>query len=375
MVKKKTKEKQIDPRIKKLAKVLVDYSIAVKCRGLIIPKKGDAVKISSSVLAKDLILEIYRLVLKKGMYPSVNVGLPGMSKIYYENASDEQLKHFPKMAMYETKRTQAYIGIDAPKDTRDLAHINPKKLAMREKVTHKLSDYIVNEQTKIRRVSTDFPTKALAKDAGMSLKEFEDLLYGATNIDWNKEKKRLYKIEKLFHGGKEVRIVGKNTDITLGIKGRKFVIDAGEENMPGGEMFCAPLETKTNGKILFTYPSIRDGRKISGIYLEFKDGQVVKAKASQNEDYLKEMLKIKGAKIVGELGIGCNTRVKRYTNDLLFDEKIGGTIHLALGMSYKECKGTNGDAAIHWDIVKDLRKGGTMYVDGKVIQKNGKWIF
>jgi len=370
------KEKKIDPRIKKLAKVLVDYSIAVKCRDLIIPKKGDIIKINSTVLAKDLILEIYKLIIKKGMYPIVDVGLPGMSKIYFENASDGQLRHFPELTMYMTKKAQAYIGIDAPKDTRDLEKINPRKIALRHKITHKISDYIVNEHKKIRRVSTDFPTEALAKEAGMSLKEFENFLYSATNIDWKKEKKKLEKIEKLFHGKSEVRIIGKNTDITLGIKGRAMTIDAGEENMPGGEIFCAPLETKTNGKISFTYPSIRDGRKISGICLEFKDGKVVKAKAKENDDYLKTLLNLKGAKIVGELGIGCNTGIKRYTNDLLFDEKIGGTIHLALGMSYKECKGKNGDAEIHWDIVKDLRQkfgGGKIIVDGKVVQENGIW--
>lgn len=366
--------KEIDERVKKLAEILVNYSISCRKKGWVYFKKGDNVQISGDSAAKDLILEIYRLVVKKGGYPIMKISLPGMGKIYYENASDEQLRKFPEIAMYETKKAIAHIGISAPENKEELKEISPKKLAMRAKVTKTISNYIVNTHNKIRRVSLNFPTEALAKDAGMSLNEYKDFLYNATNMDWEKEKNTLYRIKKVFDRGSEVRIIGKETDITLGIKGREFIADAGEENMPGGEIFCAPLETKTNGKILFTYPSTRDGRKISGIYIEFRDGKVVKASSKTNEDYLNTLLNLKGAKTVGELGIGCNPRIDRFTNDLLFDEKIGGTIHLALGMSYKECKGKNEDAEIHWDIVKDLKDDGRIYIDGKLVQKNGKWL-
>ena len=366
---------KIDPRILKLADIVVNYSISTKLDNSRSVRKGDAIQVVGDLLAKDLILEIFRIAIKKGLYPMVKVSLPGMNKIYFENASEEQLKNFPEIAMYTAKKTRGYVSIHAPKDKKELAKISPKRIAMRDKVTRTLTSYIVNERDKMRRVSLNFPTKALAKDAGMSLKEYENFLFNATNVDWKKAKKKMLKIRKFFEKGSEVRIIGKKTDITLGIKNRKFVIDAGEENMPGGEMFCAPLETKTNGHILFTYPSERDGRKIAGIYLEFKNGKVIKARAKKNNDYLQEILKLKGAKIVGELGIGCNESIKKFTNELLFDEKIGGTIHLALGMSYKECNGKNGDAEIHWDIVKDLKKDGMIYVDNKLIQKNGKWLF
>ncbi len=356
----------MDPRVKKLACVLVDYSVKVK--------KGEIVQISSNVEAKDLILEIYRLVIKKGAYPLVSVGLPGMSYIYFKNASTEQLKKFPRIRWHTVQKTDKYISIGAEHNTRELTSINPEKIAIRDKVTRKITDYIANEKQKIRRVTTAYPTGAYAQEAGMSLEEYEDFVFNAINRDWKKVEKRMLKIKKIFDKGSEVKITGKDTDITLGIKGRKMMICAGEENMPDGEICCAPLENKTNGKIKFTYPSIRDGKEVADIRLEFKNGKVVKASASKNEAYLKEMLKLKGVRIVGELGVGCNYKIDRFTNNLLFDEKIGGTIHLALGSSYKECEGKNQDAAIHWDIVKDLRKNGKIYVDGKLIQKNGKFL-
>lgn len=357
-----------DPRIAKLAKILVDYSINVR--------KGEYIQIAASAEAKDLVLEIYKLVIKKEAYPLVRLGLPGMDYIYYKNASMEQLKKFPTIAMYEVKKSQAYISIGADVNTRELTNIDPKRIAMRSRVTEPISDYIVNRKDKIRRVSLDFPTNALAQDAEMSLQEYEDFLFNATNIDWVKGSKRLHKIKRKFENADKVRIVGENTDISMSIKGRGkyMVVDDGRENMPGGELFCAPLEKTVNGKIAFTYPAIRAGREVSGIRLEFKNGKVVKASADKNEKFLKEMLNTdKGSKYIGELGIGCNPKINRFTKNLLFDEKINGTIHLALGMAYKENRGTN-KSALHWDIVKDLKKNGKIILDGKVIQRNGKWL-
>jgi len=354
-------------RIKQMAKTLVDYSINVK--------KGEHIMLDSSSLAPELTLEVYKRIIQKGAYPITSIGLPGMSKIYYENASKEQLKHFPELTWYIVKKAQAEIGIDAPKDTRDLQHINPDKLAIRSKVTNKISDYIVNEKKKIRRVTTAYPTPALAKEAGMSLKNYQKFFFNAVNQDWKKESKRLKKIHALFKGANMIQIKAPGTDISMSVKGRPLIIDDGKENMPGGEMFYAPIRETVNGKIKFTYPAIRAGNEVRGITLEFKKGKVVKAKATKNEKFLKAMIKMdKGAQYVGELGIGCNTKVTKFTKDLLFDEKIGGTIHLALGMAYKECKGKN-KSALHWDIVCDLRKNGQIIADGKVIQKNGKWKF
>ena len=331
--------------------------------------------IDSDSLAQDLILEVYKRIIQKGAYPITSVSLPTMNKIYYENASEEQLKHFPELVWYKVKHSQAEIGIGAPHDTKELKHIHPQKIALRSKVTNKISDYIVNEKRKIRRCTADYPTKALAKDAGMPFEKYKSWFFRAVNQDWVKESRRLKKIHSLFKNAKIIQIKAPGTDIKMSVKNRPLIIDDGKENMPGGEMFYAPIKKSVNGYIRFTYPAIRTGNEVRGIILKFKDGIVVKASATHNEKFLKTMINIDaGSKYIGELGIGCNTKVNRFTKNLLFDEKIGGTIHLALGMAYKECKGDN-KSALHWDIVCDLRKNGKIIVDNKIIQKNGKWIF
>ena len=356
----------VDPRIKKMAQILVDHSTRIK--------KNENVTISGSVEAQDLLKEIYKLALKKGAYPFLKVNLPGTSYIYYKNASQEQLKKFPEIAFYEVKRMQVYIGIGSPKNTRELSNVDPKRISLRSTVVEPIADYIVNRKDKIRRVSTGFPTSALAQDAEMSLEEYETLVYGAVNQDWKKLGKRFKNLRDKLNEEKEIRIIGEDTDIKLKVYKKSFVADCGEENLPGGEIFCAPEKDSVNGHIRFTYPAIECGTEVQNIYAEFKNGKCIKATADKNEKFLKTMLNTdKGAKYIGELGIGMNPKITKFTKDLLFDEKIGGTIHLAFGMAYKEC-GEPNKSALHWDIVKDLRKNGQIIADGKVVQKNGKWL-
>ncbi|MEM5804314.1 MAG: aminopeptidase [Candidatus Aenigmatarchaeota archaeon] len=356
----------IDPRVKKLAEVLVDYSVFVK--------KGENVMISGSSTEADLIREIYRLVIKRGAYPFVDIGVPGMSYIYYKNASIEQLKKFPNIRDYIVRNCQKYIGIGSPTNTREFSNIDPKRLAIRSKVVRPITDYIVNSQPKMYRVTLDYPTPALAQDAEMSTEEYEDFLFGACLLDWKKLSKEFRRLQKILNAGKVVRIVGEDTDLTLRIYKKSFIVDDGKENMPGGEIFCAPEKFSAEGHIRFTYPAIRDSVQVDNIYLEFKKGKVVKATADKNEKFLKQMIAMdKGSCYLGELGIGMNPKITKFTKNLLFDEKIGGTIHLALGMAYKAC-GQPNKSALHWDIVKDLRRGGRLYLDGRLIQKDGKWL-
>jgi aminopeptidase len=355
-----------DPRITKEAEIIVNHSVKVK--------KGEYVIVSGSTEAAELMKEVYRLILKKGAYPSMKVGLPGTSYIYYTNASDEQLKKFPEIYFSEIKKTQKYIGIASDSNTRELANINPKKIAIRGKVMHKISDYVVNTKDKIRRCSTIFPTEALAQDAEMSLEEYQKFVFDATNQDWETLGKRFRHIRDVLNRAKEIRIMGEDTDIKMKIYKKSFVADCGEENLPGGEIFCAPEPKSVEGHIRFTYPAVRDGVEVVNIYAEFKQGKCIKATADKNEKFLLAMLDMdKGSRYIGELGIGMNPKVNRFTKELLFDEKIGGTIHLAFGMAYKEC-GEPNKSALHWDIVKDLRKNGKIIADGKVVQKNGRWL-
>lgn len=356
-----------EQRVKKLAKILVEHSTKVK--------KGDKVVINGDVIAEPLIKEVYKLCLKKGAYPAVHSHLPGMAQTFYKLASKAQLEKFPDVAMYETKKTDVFIGIYGTSNTRELSDVDPKRMAMRSKTV----DPISKVRMKKRWVLCNYPTNALAMEAEMSLEDYQNWFYRACNVDYAKMQKKYMKLKKIVDKGKEVRIVGKNTDLKMSIKGMTAMDIQGDKNVPDGEVFTAPEKYSVEGHIEFSYPAIRGGNEVDGIYVEFKKGKVVKAKATKNEKFLKAMLATdKGSSYLGELGIGVNYKITRYTKNLLFDEKIGGTIHLAFGQSYDECTGKNkknaNHSALHWDIVKDMRKGGKLYVDGKLIQKNGKFL-
>jgi len=351
-----------DPRVKKLADILVNYSIKIK--------KGDLISMSFGIDSKSLALEVYKLILKKGAYPIAHASVPGFGYAYYKNASKEQLQHFPKLSMHEVKNTQGSIGIGTEHNTKEFTNIDPKKIAMRRKVTRSISNIHIKKDN---WVICEFPTHALAQDAEMSLEEFEDFVYNATNIDWKKEEKKQIHLQKLLNKGKQLRITAEDTDLTFGIKGRQGIKCCGHRNMPDGEVFIGPEENTTEGHIKFTYPAIYGGREVDGVFLRFHKGKVVEATADKGEKFLKEMIAMDpGARKLGECGIGTNGRIKSYIKQILFDEKIEFTVHLALGMAYPEGGGRN-KSALHWDMIKDLRRGGAIHVDGKCIQKNGKW--
>ncbi len=353
----------VDQRIEKAADILVNYSTRVK--------QGEIVQIITSPIAQDLTLEIYKNVIQNGAHATIHNSVPGATNIYYKYASEKQLKHFPEIAFEEIKKTDAFIAISAPLNTRELSQIDPKRVSIRQKTLEKISEWRVK---KTRWVLFDFPTSAFAQEADMSLSEFEDFVYGATNIDWEKESKKLDKVRDLVNKTGKVRIVAKDTDITFSIKGRNCVSGNGSYNMPDGEVFTSVVEDSANGKISFSFPTIYGAREVEGIVLEFKDGKVIKATAKKNQDYLNHMLdQDKGARYIGEFGIGLNYNIQRHIKNILFDEKCGGTIHLALGRSYEECKGKN-KSVLHWDMICDLRGGGEIYFDGKLVSKNGKFL-
>ena len=228
---------------------------------------------------------------------------------------------------------------------------------------------------KKRWVGFDYPTNALAQEAEMSLEEYEDFVFNAVIVDWNKVSKDMDKLKKLYDEKKEVKIVDDDTDLTLSLAGRKGVKGDGSCNMPDGELFFAPIKESLNGHISFSFPAIYGGREVDGVRLEFKNGVIVKATAKKNEAFLKQMIATDdGSKYIGEFGIGYNYNINKFTRNILFDEKIGGTIHLAIGQAYEECGGGN-KSAVHWDIIKDLRKTGKIFIDGKLVLNNGKYIF
>lgn len=354
----------IDLRTRKLAQIAVRYSVAVK--------KGEKVIISGGSESIPFLVELYKEVILQGGIPIVRVGLPEVDDFYYKYANKEQLDNFPNHWFETVKSAQCYIGVGSPKNTKELSNCDSEKITQREKVVHPISDYIVNTHDKIRRVSMSYPVVALAQEAEMSLGEYENFFYGACLQDWKKLGKRLDKINSVFENGSEVWLKGEGVDLKFSIKDKNSVADKGEENMPGGEVFMAPVRESLNGWIKFDYPAIKGGKEVTDIELKFENGNVVEAKASKNKDFLREMLNVdKNASYVGEFGIGCNPKIDKFTKSLLFDEKINGTIHLALGAAYKQNGGGN-DSSIHWDIVKDMKRG-KIVLDGKVVQDKGKW--
>lgn len=350
-----------DPRIVRLASILVNHSVKVK--------KGELIVINSGAKGAPLALECFKMVLKKGAFPKVNFSMPHFSYAYYKYANFQQLNHFPEIAEFEAKKLDGEINIGGPFNTKEFSNIDPKKIALRRQITHPISEICLKKKW----VGCQYPTNALAQDAEMSFEEFEDFFFKATNLDWEKESKKQDKIKKILDQGEKVRIVAEDTDITFSIKGRKGIKCDGKHNMPDGEVFIAPVETTTEGFIHYSFPVISGGREVSGVTLKFKKGAVVSAKAVKNEKFLKTMIKIdKGAKYLGEFGIGMNPNINKFIKQILFDEKMCGSIHLALGRAYKEGGGTN-ESVIHWDMIRDLRKGGTIFIDDKPIQKDGKF--
>lgn len=355
---------KMDLRTKQLAKLIVNYSVFVK--------PNEKVVISGSTEASEFIKALYKEIILKGAHPILRVLIPGLTSFFYKYAKKHQIERFPEEFDFTVKNAQKYIGISTETNTRELTNCNPKKITDRVKVTNPISDYICNTRGKIRRVTVGFPCMALAQEAEMDLIEYENFVFSSCLQNWKIISKKMDKILKKFKKNSNVHLIGENVNLKFKVHGHKAIADKGEENMPGGEVFMAPVRESLNGYIKFEYPAIRDGKEVTDIELKFKNGKVIESKASKNEYFLKQMLATdENSSYVGEFGIGCNPKINRFTKQLLFDEKIGGTIHLALGAAYKENGGGN-DSAIHWDIVKDMKKA-KIIVDSKIVQKNGVW--
>ena len=354
----------LDLRTRKLAQLAVRYSTFVK--------PGEKVIISGGIESVPFLIELYKEIILQKAHPIVRFALPDVADFFYKYATKEQINLFPKHTMDLIKQADKYIGVSTTTNTRELTNSDVRKISQRQKIVHPISNYVCNEKDKIRRCTISYPVQALAQEAEMSLTEYEDFVYKACLQDWKKLGKQMDKINKTFEKGKAVHLIGENVDLKFSIKGKNCVADKGHENMPGGEVFMAPVRESLNGHIKFDYPAIESGKEVTDIFLRFKNGKVIEAKASKNQDFLNQMLAIdENASYVGEFGIGCNPKINKFTKDLLFDEKIGGTIHLALGMAYKENGGGN-DSAIHWDIVKDMKKA-KIVLDNKIVQKKGKF--
>jgi aminopeptidase len=356
-----------DQRVEAYAKLLVEECLDVQ--------PGWQVMVTGGVLARPLLEAVSALLARRGAYAIQRVSLTGVrfNLPWVREAPDELLDTPAPIEMQPFSEADAWIGIEAPENTRELSLIAADRLARMQAGVRPHLERVFSYD--LKWVGCQFPTAALAQDAGMSLTDFEDFLYGACLLDWDAERERMSAYATRFDEAEEVRIVGRETDITLSVAGRRGEVDAGGANMPGGEFFYSPLEDSASGKIAFTeFPAVYAGREVTGIRLRFEEGRVVDASADTHEDFLVEILdRDEGSRRLGELGIGCNPRITRHMKNTLFDEKIDGTVHLALGNGLPEVGGEN-VSQVHWDIVKDLREGGRLELDGTVVQESGKWL-
>jgi len=367
----------IDSRIQKLAQILVDHSAQVK--------PGDRVAIETTTNAESLVYAIYELVLQRGGHPHVLLNLPEQEKLFFKYANDAQLDFTPTFQKLVTEQFEVYIRARADVDTRALRDVSPERQSRRQKGYAPVRNTMIRRgaDNTLRWVLTQFPTESYAKEAGMSFAEYEEFVFSACHADdktpdpvayWDKIRLEQKKFIESFEGHDKVKLLGPNVDLSLSIKGRKFNNSYGLHNVPDGEVYTGPVEHSVNGWVKFTYPAIYQGQAVEGAELTFEKGRVTSATAETGEQFLRTMIDSDvGARYLGEFAIGTNFEINRFTRNILFDEKLGGTFHLALGAGYPETGSLN-TSVIHWDMICDMRKDSEMRVDGVVVYRDGKFI-
>jgi aminopeptidase len=364
-----------DKRLEGLAQVLIEHSLSIK--------KNDLFLISGSTLASPLINEVFKKALEKGANPYIRLGLEELSETFYKKASKNQLEYLSPLDMHEMKNIDARLSIIGPQNTRFMTNSDPKKQKIRSKAMKPLHDLFLKRAAKkdLRWCVTMFPTNAAAQDAEMSLSEYEEFVFNASHVEnkdpiayWKKLGRNQDRLKNILETKKEIHILAKGTDLKLSVEKRKWINCFGKENFPDGEIFTGPVENSANGVISFSFPSIYGGRRVDDVKLYFEKGKVIKSEATSGESFLKTMINMdQGSKRLGEFAFGMNYGIEKYTKNTLFDEKIGGTIHLAIGSGYPETGSTN-NSGLHWDMVCDMRKKAELYADDELIYKNGKFL-
>jgi aminopeptidase len=364
-----------DLRMVSVAHVLVDYSVDVQ--------PGELVVISGDAVSAPLILSVYRRVLERGGHPYLQVDLGDVADLIYTYASDEQLDYVPGFEMAMVEEIGAFITIWAEVNTRMLSNADPAKQARRRTArrpwVERFDDRVADKE--LKWVGTLYPTQASAMEAEMSLREYEDFVYRACLVHepdpiaaWKRLSKEQQRLVDWLADKEEIHLVAPDTDLRLNVKGRRWENCDGRENFPDGEVFTGPIEDSVNGHVRFSYPALYDGREVDAVRLWFEHGRVVKATAAKNEAFLLEMLDTDaGARVLGEFAFGTNQGIQRFTKNMLFDEKIGGTVHMAVGRGFPET-GSQNKSAIHWDMLCDLRQGGEVWVDDQLFAKDGAFV-
>ncbi len=364
-----------DLRLQRMAKVLVNYSIGVK--------KGERLAIRTPAIAAPLVREIYREAIRAGAFPETFISLPGLSEIMLKEGSDEQLTHIPQPQRLIFEEYETMISLWAETNTRALNNVDHSRAALAQKASRELLDTYMRRSMEgtFRWVAALYPTDASAQDAEMSLEDFEDFAYRACFLDeedpvacWKELSQQQERLVQWLKGKHTVHLRGQDTDLTLSIEGRPFINCDGHLNFPDGEFFTGPVENSANGYIRYSFPCSFNGVSVEDVRLRFENGVVVEASAGRGQDYLDQMLSVdEGARRLGEFAFGNNRYVDRCIRHTLFDEKMAGTVHLALGKSIPTSLGVN-ESAIHWDMVCDLRQGSEIRVDDELFCKDGQFV-
>jgi len=353
-----------------------DAFAALLCDWCLEPAEGAQVMVSTTTLATPLTRAIHRAVLERGAWPLLRLSPPGLERDFYEHASDAQLEGFAPLELTEAETVDASLRIEAPANVRQLAGIEPARIARSARARRRLRE----ARDDRRWCITLWPTSALAQQAGMSDRDYEAFVTRALFLDrpdpvgaWRELSAAQARLVERLSVAREIRIEAEGTDLRLRVEGRTWINSDGKRNMPSGEVFTGPHEDSAEGTIRFTIPSNRSGAEVAEVELTFRAGEVVGARAKRGEEYLQGALATDaGARFLGELGIGSNRGIDRATGSTLLDEKIAGTVHLALGNSYPETGGVN-SSALHWDLICDLRAGGELSADGDAIVRNGNF--
>jgi aminopeptidase len=363
-----------DARIEKLAKVLVNYSLELK--------PGQTFWLRTAPLAEELSLAVYEEAVKAGAHVFVEQRVPGAEEIFFKYASDEQLDYVSPIRKLLAEQFDASLYIDADHNSRNLSGIDGSRLARTRKAFAALFSKTMQRSAAgtYRWCITVYPTHAMAQDADMSLMDYREFVYGAGMLNeadpvafWKEEGRKQGQLAGWLKGHDRAVLKGSDVDITLSIRDRKFEISDGRYNFPDGEIFTSPVEDSVNGWIRFKYPALYDGQEVTDIELWFEDGRVVREKAAKNEELLTSLLNTDaGARVLGEWGIGTNYGIQRFSKNMLFDEKIGGTIHFAVGLGFPECGGRN-ESGLHWDMLCDMAES-EITVDGELFYKDGKTV-
>jgi aminopeptidase len=364
-----------DQRMDKLADLLVNYSIGVR--------PGEKILLHAPTPAEPFVTALYREVLKAGGFPYYYAIVPEFEPLLYRYGNQEQIEFIPPALTHAMETFDARIRVICDPNTKALSSSDPDKIVMRRRAEGPLLRTLMERTAagSMRWTVALFPTHGHAQNAEMSTTEFEDFVYRACMPDendpighWQKVSAQQDRIVQWLKGKKHVHVTAPGTDLRLSVAGRTFENCDGHMNMPDGEVFTGPVEDSVEGMVSFTYPAIYHMREVQGVRLWFEKGKVVKAQADKGEDYLVKTLDTDaGARYVGEFAIGTNDGITRFTREILFDEKIGGSFHMAMGSGYPET-GSKNDSAIHWDMICDLRQGGQITVDGQLMCKDGNFV-